>query len=74
MKPTLTLLSALLLAPLTMLHAEDTRYAPTWAGIAPKRVIKHTATQNDALAKAVAALQPGDQLVIAASTYSLERM
>ena len=74
MKPTLTLLAALLLAPLTTLHAEDTRYAPTWAGIAPKRVIRHAATKNDALAKAGAALQPGDHLVIAAGTYSVERM
>ena len=74
MRNTLTLLTALLLAPLTTLHAADTRYVPTWAGVAPKRVIKHSATQNDALAKAVAALQPGDQLVIAAGTYSVERM
>ena len=74
MKPTLTLLITLLLALPVVLHAADTRYAPTWAGIAPKRVIKHQATQNDALAKAVAALQPGDQLVIAAGTYSVERM
>jgi len=29
MKPILTLLTALLLAPLAALHAEDTRYAPT---------------------------------------------
>jgi hypothetical protein len=74
MKPTLTLLAALLLAPLVTLHAEDNRYAPTWAGITPERVIKHANTQNDTLATAVSALKPGDQLVIAAGTYSVERM
>jgi hypothetical protein len=67
------LLTALLLASLTALHASETRYAPAWASIAPKRVVKHSNTQNDTLANAVAALQPGDQLVIAAGTYSVER-
>ncbi len=73
MKPTLSLLTALLLAPLAALHAADTRYAPDWANIAPKRVIKHSNTQKGTLANAVSALQPGDQLVIAAGTYSIER-
>ncbi len=73
MKPTLSLLTALLLAPLAALHAADTRYAPDWANIAPKRVIKHSNTQKDTLANAVSGLQPGDQLVIAAGTYSIER-
>lgn len=54
--------------------AKKTRYAPDWEDIAPKRVIRHTDTKNDALAKAVAALQPGDKLVIAPGTYSIERM
>jgi hypothetical protein len=73
MKLTLTLI-ALILAPLSSLHAADTRYAPDWASTAPKRVVKHTEPSGESLVKAVAALQPGDQLVIAASTYSLERM
>ena len=73
MKSTLKLLTALLLAPLAALHAADTRYAPDWANIAPKRVIKHSNTQKDTLANAVSGLQPGDQLVIAAGTYSIER-
>jgi len=73
MKHMLTLL-VILITCFSEVQVEATRYAPTWAGIAPKRVIKHTTTQNDALAKAVAALQPGDQLVIAAGTYSVERM
>jgi hypothetical protein len=72
MKHGLTLIT-LILAPLSSLHATDTRYAPDWASIAPKRVIKHSNTRNDTLANAVAALQPGDQLVIAAGTYSVER-
>jgi Right handed beta helix region len=74
MKSTLTLLSTCLFISLACpLPAADTRHAPDWAGITPKRVIKHTNTQNDTLANAVAALQPGDQLVIAAGTYSIER-
>ena len=73
MNPLLTLLTALLIASLTALHAVEPSYAPEWASIAPKRVIKHADTQNDTLAKAVAALQPGDQLVIAAGSYSVER-
>ena len=74
LKTTIALLTALLLAPLASLHASETRYAPAWASIAPKRVIKHSNTRNDTLANAVATLQPGDQLVIAAGTYSVERM
>ncbi len=74
MKHSLPLLAALLLAPLAALHAADTRYEPDWAGIAPKRVIKHTSPDGEALVKAVASLQPGDQLVIAAGTYSVHRM
>ncbi|MEQ1852888.1 MAG: right-handed parallel beta-helix repeat-containing protein [Chthoniobacteraceae bacterium] len=73
MKHTITLL-AFFIACFSEFQAEATQYAPTWAGIAPKRVIRHAATTNDALAKAVAALKPGDQLVIAAGTYSVERM
>jgi hypothetical protein len=67
-------LIAFLLASAAALHAADTRYSPDWASIAPKRVIKHTDPSGDSLVKAVAALQPGDQLVIAAGTYSVARM
>jgi len=52
---------------------DDPRYAPAWANIAPQRVIKHAGPDGDSLVKAVAALQPGDQLVIAAGTYSVDR-
>ena len=70
----LTLLTNLLITLICTLSAADTRYAPDWANIAPKRVIKHTDPNGDALVKAVAALQPGDQLVIATGTYSVGRM
>lgn len=56
------------------LHADEARYDPDWASIAPLRVIKHTDRKGDSLVKAVAALKPGDQLVIAAGTYSINRM
>lgn len=74
MKYTLTLVLALLLAPLVALRAADKRYAPDWADSEPKRVIKHMDTKRDALVKAVAALQPGDQLVLADGTYSVNRL
>lgn len=74
MKPSLTLLAALMLAPQPALRAADTRYAPEWAAITPKRVIKHTDTLGDSLIKVVAELQPGDQLVLAAGTYSVDRL
>jgi hypothetical protein len=69
-----SLLTALFLIFIGSMHADETRHAPEWANLAPKRVIKHSNTQNDTLANAVAALQPGDQLVLAAGTYSVERM
>ncbi|MGV3662927.1 MAG: right-handed parallel beta-helix repeat-containing protein [Prosthecobacter sp.] len=50
------------------------QYAPEWAGIPPQRVIQHTAGDGEALVKAVAALLPGDQLVLPAGTYSVGRM
>lgn len=73
MKHVYILIAVLLLAPQPELRAEDARHTPTWSAIVPKRVIKHTSTQDDAIVKAVASLQPGDQLVIAAGTYSVER-
>lgn len=48
MKFTPTLLIALLLAPLAALHAADARYFPDWSSIAPKRVIQHTSSEEDA--------------------------
>ena len=69
-----TFLAALLFASFVHLHAADTRYAPAWSAIAPKRVIQHTTVDGDALVKAVAALQPGDQLVLAAGTYNVNRL
>lgn len=65
---------ALLLTAITLASGDDARYAPAWAGIAPKRVIQHPASDGESLVKAVAALQPGDQLVLAAGTYRVERM
>jgi len=62
------------LAFVAVLQAKDTRYAPDWADIAPQRVIKHTDRSGDALVKAVAALKPGDQLVLAAGTYIVDRL
>lgn len=58
----------------TSLIAAETPYSPVWAGVAPKRVIQHSASDGESLVKAVAALQPGDQLVISAGTYHVERM
>ncbi|MFM7129734.1 MAG: hypothetical protein ACKO0V_10295, partial [bacterium] len=54
--------------------AESNRYEPEWAGVAPKRVISHKNTDGESLVRAVAALQPGDKLVIAGGTYSVSRM
>lgn len=62
-----------ILASSAVLHAADTRYAPEWACIPPQRVIKHTAVDGGSLVKAVAALLPGDQLVIPAGTYSVDK-
>jgi hypothetical protein len=73
MKRTL-LLTAVLLSNAVSLYAADARYSPAWADIAPQRVIKHSGPDGDSLVKAVAALQPGDQLVIAAGTYSVDRL
>lgn len=70
----LPLLITLLFASAASSFAADTRYAPDWSGIAPKRVIQHTTVDGEALVKAVAVLQPGDQLVLAAGTYSVNRL
>lgn len=67
-------LAALLLAAISFATADEARYAPAWSGIVPQRVIHHPASGGDALVKAVAGLQPGDQLVLAAGTYSVDRM
>jgi hypothetical protein len=74
MKSTLTLLTALLLASAAALHAADIPYSPDWANINPKRVIKHAGPDGESLVKAVAGLQAGDQLVVAAGTYRVDRL
>ncbi len=80
MPSTLTMPSILriVIAALTLLHttyaARAASYDPAWAGIAPLRVIPHTASDGTALVKAVAALKPGDRLELASSTYSVDRM
>lgn len=63
-----------LLVPRDSLAAADIRHAPSWAEVAPRRVIRHANPDGDALVGAVAALEPGDMLVIAAGTYSVGRM
>lgn len=68
------LTTILLFAATTFAAGDDSRYAPAWSNIAPQRVIKLSGPDGDSLVKAVAALQPGDQLVIAAGTYRIERM
>lgn len=52
--------------------AHAASYDPAWADLAPKRVIPHASTDGTALVNAVQALQPGDQLVLAAGTYSVD--
>lgn len=56
------------------LSAADKSYEPEWANVTPTRVIHHKLTEGDSLVKAVAGLKPGDQLVIAAGTYSVDRL
>lgn len=63
------------------LFAGPAKYEPSWAGIAPKRIVPlapatgdSPAVRGEALVKAVAALQPGDCLTLAGGTYSIERM
>ncbi|MFN0075216.1 MAG: right-handed parallel beta-helix repeat-containing protein [Prosthecobacter sp.] len=73
-QPKKHIIIAFLLASAVALHAAGTPYSPDWANITPKRAIKHAEPDGDSLVKAVAALKPGDQLVIAAGTYSVERM
>jgi len=58
----------------TPLFAAETPYSPDWAEVAPKRVIQHPASDGESLVKTIAALLPGDHLVIAAGTYRVERM
>jgi hypothetical protein len=72
--PILVALPLLFLAAPPSAAGDDPRYSPAWANIAPQRVIKHAGPDGDSLVKAVAALQPGDQLVIAAGTYSVDRL
>ena len=72
--PILVALTLLFLAAPPSAAGDDPRYSPAWANIAPQRVIKHAGPDGDSLVKAVAALQPGDQLVIAAGTYSVDRL
>jgi hypothetical protein len=73
----LVLLATLLCVPLATLAAAaptPSRYAPDWAGIAPQRIIQHTDPDGESLVRAVGALQPGDQLVLAAGSYSVDRL
>ncbi len=57
-----------------MASAFENRYEPDWSRIVPKRVIRHANTDGESLVRAVAALKPGDKLLIAAGTYSVSRM
>ena len=63
------------------LAAQAGQYEPAWADVAPQRTLPLetgadvTPTQRGAaLVKAVEALVPGDCLVIASGTYSVDRM
>jgi hypothetical protein len=69
-----SLTAALFFAVTTIAAGDDPRFAPAWAAIAPQRVIQPSGPDGDSLVKAVSALQPGDQLVIAAGTYSVDRL
>ena len=64
----------LLLVFAAALRADDPRYAPAWAGVAPKRVIRHADPAAAALVRAVEALQPGDHLVLAGGVYSVDKL
>jgi hypothetical protein len=68
------LVLTLLATHLSDLQANESRYQPDWAGIPPIRKIRHTNTNGDSLVKAIAALQPGDQLVVSAGTYLINPM
>lgn len=61
---------AALLAPILQAGPYD----PVWSEVAPRRVIPYTGSDGEGLVKAVAALQPGDRLEIAAGTYRVERL
>lgn len=54
--------------------AESNRYEPEWSRVMPNRVIRHNSNDGELLVRAVAALKPGDKLVIAGGTYSVSRM
>lgn len=64
----------LLATHLSDLQANESRYQPDWAAIPPIRKIRHTNANGDSLVKAIAALQPGDQLVVSAGTYLINPM
>jgi hypothetical protein len=74
MKLLITLFTLSILLPAAGFGAEERRYEPEWSGIAPKRVIRHRAVNGDALVKAVAGLKPGDQLVLGAGVYGVDRL
>lgn len=64
----------LLLSLLSATNALSAGYDPSWSDVTPTRVIQHSDTSGTALVKAVADLQPGDRLELAAGTYSVEPM
>ena len=71
----LTLMFRVLFCLLSLISlACGAAYQPGWAALTPKRVIRHAGGDGEALVKAVAALQPGDHLEIAAGTYNVETM
>jgi hypothetical protein len=70
----MTKLLSLLVACFTLPLFAGSPYDPSWSGIAPKRVIPFKDGDGEALVKAVAALEPGDRLEIAAGTYLVDRL
>jgi len=68
------ILALVVLVLSTGLHAAEDRYEPDWAKTAPRRVIRLGDGDGNSLVQAVASLKPGDQLVLSAGVYSVDRM
>lgn len=68
------MIRALLIQLLLLTSAHASNYDPAWANIPPLRVIAHDSADGAALVKAIEALKPGDQLVIAAGTYTVNQL
>lgn len=75
MKPLFTFCAlVVLMSPAGSTAGEPRRYEPAWAGVTPKRSIKHSDPRGESLIKAVAGLRPGDELVLSTGVYSIDRL